>query len=197
MGLMTAVATFINESKRKKEIVLKYRNSGQEEKLSTKISRLNMHSVAKKSSRFGMLLKTSLGMAPTVRWILFCGTSYSFHFIGKNTLVKCDLFFQTRDTAFEEVEIRFGELFRVVQTALRDITAVCDQLKITSKTQFEISEAFAFFYGEANRVPLIDNFRTAQRMIYNQHWNSFVSKYAFVIFPVVFFFLKNGIVLRL
>ncbi|KAI9555344.1 hypothetical protein GHT06_017859 [Daphnia sinensis] len=144
MGLMTAVATFINESKRKKEIVLKYRNSGQEEKLSTKISRLNMHSVAKKSSRFGMLLKTSLGMAPT-----------------------------TKDTAFEEVEIRFGELCRVVQTALRDITAVCDQLKITSKTQFEISEAFAFFYGESNRVPLIDNFRTAQRMIYTQHWNSF------------------------
>lgn len=71
MGLMTAVATFINESKRKKEIVLKYRNSGQEEKLSTKFSRLNMHSVAKKSSRFGMLLKTSLGMAPTVSCISF------------------------------------------------------------------------------------------------------------------------------
>ncbi|XP_057381641.1 dynamin-binding protein-like [Daphnia carinata] len=144
MGLMSAVATFINESKRKKEIVLKYRDSGHEEKLSTKISRLSMHSVAKKSSRIGMLLKTSLGIAPT-----------------------------TKDTAFEEVEVRFGELFRVVQTALRDITAVCDQLKITSKTHFEISEAFALFYGEANRVPLIDNFRTAQRMIYSQHWNSF------------------------
>lgn len=64
--MMTAVATYINESKRKKEIVLKYRDSGQDEKLSQKISRFTMHSVAKKSSRIGMLLKTSLGMAPTV-----------------------------------------------------------------------------------------------------------------------------------
>lgn len=64
---MAAVATYINESKRKKEIVLKYRDSGLEEKLSQRISKLNMHSVAKKSSRIGMLLKTSLGMVPTVR----------------------------------------------------------------------------------------------------------------------------------
>jgi hypothetical protein len=86
------------------------------------------------------------------------------------------LLFQTRDTAFEEVELRFGELFRVIQAALRDITIVCEQLKSTSQIQFNISEAFASFYGEANRVPLIDNFRTAQRIIYNQHWNSFVSE---------------------
>ena len=78
--------------------------------------------------------------------------------------------------AFEEVETRFGELFRVIQTALRDITAVCDQLKATSQTQFNISEAVASFYGEGNRVPLIDNFRTAQRIIFVQHWNAFVSE---------------------
>jgi hypothetical protein len=39
---MTTAATHINESKRKKEIVLKYRDSGLEEKLSARISRLNM-----------------------------------------------------------------------------------------------------------------------------------------------------------
>lgn len=66
-SLMTAVAAHINESKRKKEIVLKYRDTGLDTaKLSRKFSRLNMHSVAKKSSRLGMLLKTSLGMAPSV-----------------------------------------------------------------------------------------------------------------------------------
>lgn len=42
LGLMTNVATHINESKRKKEIVLKYRDSGLEEKLSARISRFNM-----------------------------------------------------------------------------------------------------------------------------------------------------------
>ena len=69
---MTNVASFINESKRKKEIVLKYRDSGLEEKLSRKISRLNLHSVAKKSSRLGMLLKTSLGIAPMVSECFYC-----------------------------------------------------------------------------------------------------------------------------
>ena len=69
---MTNVASFINESKRKKEIVLKYRDSGLEEKLSRKISRLNLHSVAKKSSRLGMLLKTSLGIAPMVSECFDC-----------------------------------------------------------------------------------------------------------------------------
>lgn len=64
---MTNVASFINESKRKKEIVLKYRDSGLEESLSRKISRINLHSVVKKSSRISMLLKTTLGMAPMVR----------------------------------------------------------------------------------------------------------------------------------
>ena len=68
-GLMTSVATYINESKRKKEIVLKYREVA-EEPLSRRISRFNMHSVAKKSSRLGMLLKTSLGMATAVRFFL-------------------------------------------------------------------------------------------------------------------------------
>ncbi len=80
-GLMTAVATYINESKRKKEIVLKYRDSGLEDKLSQRFSRLNMHSVAKKSSRIGMLLKTTLGMAPTVSF--FPAQIASINFISR------------------------------------------------------------------------------------------------------------------
>ena len=82
---------------------------------------------------------------------------------------------QTRDSAFEEVELRFNELVRLVQTTLRDITSVSEQLKATSQTQFNISEAVASFYGESSRLPVIDNFRTAQRMIFTQHWSAFVS----------------------
>ena len=74
---------------------------------------------------------------------------------------------------FDETEMRFSELVRVVQTALRDITSVCEQLKQTSQTQFNISESVASYYGDNSRVPLIDNFRTAQRMIFTQHWSSF------------------------
>ena len=86
-----------------------------------------------------------------------------------------DFDWQTRDSEFEEVESRFNELVRLVQTTLRDITSVSEQLKTTSQTQFTISEAVASFYGENSRVPIIDNFRTAQRLIFTQHWSAFVS----------------------
>lgn len=66
-------------------------------------------------------------------------------------------------------------MVRIVQTVLRDVIALSEHLKATSKCQFDISEAVASFYGEGSRLPLVDNFRTAHRLIYQQHWNSFVS----------------------
>ena len=72
------------------------------------------------------------------------------------------------------MEARFNELVRVLQTSLRDITTVCEHFKTTSQIQFNISETVASFYGERSRVPIIDNFRTAQRMIFTQHWTAFV-----------------------
>lgn len=142
--LMNDVASYINESKRKKDIVLKYRDSASNEKLSNWIGKLNMHAISKKSNRISMLLKTTMGLAPA-----------------------------TRDSAFEEVESRFNELVQLIQTTLRDITIVSEQLKATSQTQFNVSEAVASFYGESSRVPVIDNFRTAQRIIFTQHWSAF------------------------
>ena len=64
--LMNDVASYINESKRKKDIVLKYRDSASNEKLSNWIGKLNMHAISKKSNRISMLLKTTMGLAPAV-----------------------------------------------------------------------------------------------------------------------------------
>ena len=155
-ALMTSVATYINESKRKKEIVLKYRDSCLEsDKIIKKMTRLNKHTLTKHAGRLGMKIKTTIGIVtPTT----------------------------VRDEFFEEVEHKFIELVRVTKTALTDITEVCEQLKSTSQTQFNISEAVANFYGEGSRVPLIDNFRTAQRMIFSQHWQSFVSAHLLFLF---------------
>lgn len=60
--LMTDMASYINESKRKKEIILKYRDCSLEEKLSHRITKLNMHAISKKASRISMQLKTTLGI---------------------------------------------------------------------------------------------------------------------------------------
>ena len=61
VALMSDVAAFINETKRKKDIVEKYKTE-EETTLSRKISKINMHSIGKKSSRMSQKLLTSLGM---------------------------------------------------------------------------------------------------------------------------------------
>ena len=59
--MMGDIAAFINETKRRKDIVEKYK-TGEDSSLSRKISKFNMHSIGKKSSRMGQKLLTSLGI---------------------------------------------------------------------------------------------------------------------------------------
>ena len=58
--IMSDIAAFINETKRKKDIVEKYKAEGTNS-LSRKISKFNMHSIGKKSSRMSQKLLTTLG----------------------------------------------------------------------------------------------------------------------------------------
>ena len=61
VDIMSDIAAFINETKRKKDIVEKYRTE-EDKSISSKISKFNMHSIGKKSSRISRKLLTSLGM---------------------------------------------------------------------------------------------------------------------------------------
>ena len=64
--LMSDIAAFINETKRRKDIVEKYK-AEENNSLSRRISKLNMHSIGKKSSRMSQKLLTTLG-----KYFLFC-----------------------------------------------------------------------------------------------------------------------------
>ena len=66
--LMSDLAAFINETKRKKDIVEKYK-AGEDNSLSRKISKFNMHSIGKKSSRMSQKLLTTLGIVSIQYWI--------------------------------------------------------------------------------------------------------------------------------
>ena len=59
--VMSDIAAFINETKRRKDIVEKYR-SEEDKSLTSKISKFSIHSIGKKSSRISQKLLTSLGM---------------------------------------------------------------------------------------------------------------------------------------
>ena len=62
---MADVAAFINESKRRKDIVDKYKTE-EEKTLTRKISKLNMHSIGKKSTRIGQRFLSSIGIESSV-----------------------------------------------------------------------------------------------------------------------------------
>ena len=62
VDIMSDIAAFINETKRKKDIVEKYRAGETDKSITSKISKFNIHSIGKKSSRISQKLLTSLGM---------------------------------------------------------------------------------------------------------------------------------------
>ncbi|XP_051837813.1 dynamin-binding protein isoform X1 [Antechinus flavipes] len=89
----------INEYKRRKDLVLKYRK-GDEDSLMEKISKLNIHSIIKKSTRVSSHLKHLTGFAP-----------------------------QIRDEAFEETEKNFRMQERLIKSFIRDLSLYLQHIR--------------------------------------------------------------------
>lgn len=89
----------INEYKRRKDLVLKYRKAD-EDSLMEKISKLNIHSIIKKSSRVSSHLKHLTGFAP-----------------------------QLKDEAFEETEKNFRMQERLIKSFIRDLSLYLQHIR--------------------------------------------------------------------
>ncbi|XP_028630512.1 dynamin-binding protein isoform X1 [Grammomys surdaster] len=89
----------INEYKRRKDLVLKYRK-GDEDSLMEKISKLNIHSIIKKSSRVSSHLKHLTGFAP-----------------------------QLKDEVFEETEKNFRMQERLIKSFIRDLSLYLQHIR--------------------------------------------------------------------
>ncbi|XP_074152157.1 dynamin-binding protein isoform X3 [Sminthopsis crassicaudata] len=89
----------INEYKRRKDLVLKYRK-GDEDSLMEKISKLNFHSIIKKSNRVSSHLKHLTGFAP-----------------------------QIKDEAFEETEKNFRMQERLIKSFIRDLSLYLQHIR--------------------------------------------------------------------
>nr|XP_058910666.1 dynamin-binding protein isoform X2 [Kogia breviceps] len=89
----------INEYKRRKDLVLKYRK-GDEDSLMEKISKLNIHSIIKKSSRVSSHLKHLTGFAP-----------------------------QIKDEVFEETEKNFRMQERLIKSFIRDLSLYLQHIR--------------------------------------------------------------------
>ncbi|CAO2585585.1 Dynamin-binding protein [Lemmus lemmus] len=89
----------INEYKRRKDLVLKYRK-GDEDSLMEKISKLNIHSIIKKSNRVSSHLKHLTGFAP-----------------------------QLKDEVFEETEKNFRMQERLIKSFIRDLSLYLQHIR--------------------------------------------------------------------
>nr|XP_057917597.1 dynamin-binding protein isoform X4 [Doryrhamphus excisus] len=108
----------INEYKRRKDLVVKYRK-GDEDTFIDKISKLSMHSIIKKSNRVSSHLKHLTGISP-----------------------------QIKDEAFDDAEKRFRLQERLIKSFIRDISLYLQHIRESASVKVLAAISFCDIYTE-------------------------------------------------
>ncbi|KAK2530523.1 Dnmbp [Columba guinea] len=139
----------INEYKRRKDLVLKYRK-GDEDSLMEKISKLNIHSIIKKSNRVSSHLKHLTGFAPQV------------------TCISCQL----KDEAFEETEKNFRMQERLIKSFIRDLSLYLQHVRESACMKVLAAVSMWDLCTEKGNGDL-DQFQKVNRLISDQLFSNF------------------------
>uniref|UniRef100_A0A803YDS8 Dynamin-binding protein n=1 Tax=Meleagris gallopavo TaxID=9103 RepID=A0A803YDS8_MELGA len=132
----------INEYKRRKDLVLKYRK-GDEDSLMEKISKLNFHSIIKKSNRVSSHLKHLTGFAP-----------------------------QLKDEAFEETEKNFRMQERLIKSFIRDLSLYLQHVRESACMKALAAVSMWDLCMEKGSGDL-DQFQKVNRLISDQLFSNF------------------------
>ncbi|KFW66568.1 Dynamin-binding protein, partial [Pygoscelis adeliae] len=132
----------INEYKRRKDLVLKYRK-GDEDSLMEKISKLNFHSIIKKSNRVSSHLKHLTGFAP-----------------------------QLKDEAFEETEKNFRMQERLIKSFIRDLSLYLQHVRESACMKALAAVSMWDLCMEKGSGDL-DQFQKVNRLISDQLFSDF------------------------
>ncbi|XP_009998356.1 PREDICTED: dynamin-binding protein [Chaetura pelagica] len=132
----------INEYKRRKDLVLKYRK-GDEDSLMEKISKLNIHSIIKKSNRVSSHLKHLTGFAP-----------------------------QLKDEAFEETEKNFRMQERLIKSFIRDLSLYLQHVRESACMKALAATSMWDLCTEKGSGDL-DQFQKVNRLISDQLFSNF------------------------
>ncbi|NXP02201.1 DNMBP protein, partial [Thinocorus orbignyianus] len=132
----------INEYKRRKDLVLKYRK-GDEDSLMEKISKLNIHSIIKKSNRVSSHLKHLTGFAP-----------------------------QLKDEAFEETEKNFRMQERLIKSFIRDLSLYLQHVRESACMKALAAVSMWDLCTEKGSGEL-DQFQKVNRLISDQLFSNF------------------------
>ncbi|KYO25084.1 dynamin-binding protein isoform A [Alligator mississippiensis] len=132
----------INEYKRRKDLVLKYRKAD-EDSLMEKISKLNFHSIIKKSNRVSSHLKHLTGFAP-----------------------------QLKDEAFEETEKIFRMQERLIKSFIRDLSLYLQHVRESACMKVLAAGSMWDLCMEKGSGDL-EQFQKVHRLISDQLFSSF------------------------
>uniref|UniRef100_A0A8C1QI09 Dynamin-binding protein n=1 Tax=Cyprinus carpio TaxID=7962 RepID=A0A8C1QI09_CYPCA len=145
----------INEFKRRKDLVVKYRK-GDEDRLIDKISKLSMHSIIKKSNRVSSHLKHLTGISP-----------------------------QIKDEAFEDAEKRFRLQERLIKSFIRDISLYLQHIRESASVKVLSAISFCDIYTERQQHMEPERFQRAHRCISDKQFTEFKERTeALVITPL-------------
>nr|DBA14979.1 TPA: hypothetical protein GDO54_004248 [Pyxicephalus adspersus] len=132
----------INEYKRRKDLVVKYRK-GDEDSIIDKISKLNIHSIIKKSNRVSSHLKHLTGFAP-----------------------------QIRDEAFEETEKNFRMQERLIKSFIRDLSVYLQHIRESACVKVLAAMSMWDLYADKGTSDL-ERFQKAHRHISEKLFTEF------------------------
>ncbi|XP_074964158.1 dynamin-binding protein isoform X1 [Phalacrocorax aristotelis] len=132
----------INEYKRRKDLVLKYRK-GDEDSLMEKISKLNFHSIIKKSNRVSSHIKHLTGFAP-----------------------------QLKNEAFEETEKNFRMQERLIKSFIRDLSLYLQHVRESACMKALAAVSMWDLCTEKGSGDL-DQFQKVNRLISDQLFSNF------------------------
>ncbi|XP_016122662.1 dynamin-binding protein isoform X4 [Sinocyclocheilus grahami] len=145
----------INEYKRRKDLVVKYRK-GDEDRLIDKISKLSMHSIIKKSNRVSSHLKLLTGISP-----------------------------QIKDEAFDDAEKRFRLQERLIKSFIRDISLYLQHIRESASIKVLAAISFCDIYTERQQHMDPERFQRAHRCISDKQFTEFKERTeALVITPL-------------
>ncbi|KAL0099016.1 hypothetical protein PUN28_020219 [Cardiocondyla obscurior] len=141
--VMTSVASYINEYKRRKDIVSKYLDN--DNTLISKMSKLNMHSVAKMSMRLSTRLSASLGLTNVAS-----------------------------DIEFEELEKQFRSIEKCTWQLVKDVEQCIIYLNDEAMSGEAIVEMLVHYYQE-NPTGEVKKLQDIRSTIWSQYMRDFKS----------------------
>ena len=138
---ITKMAREINESKRGKELVTKYRRAPKSS-FAVSLSRFNLHTLRKKSSRFGFKLTSKIGMHSNLK-----------------------------DSEFDSLSVDFKSLEKTLKIFIKDLSVLVESQESVLKYSHYFVHSLGEFYGSRVDMGAIDHLAKCHKRLIEETWS--------------------------